>query len=64
MSRAAGRPAAVHGLLPVATLPLTGRRRISIMPESPGLYRRLRVTENLEFFVRLHSLDARHRGGP
>jgi ABC-2 type transport system ATP-binding protein len=33
------------------------RRRISIMPESPGLYLRLTVTENLQCFAGLHELD-------
>jgi ABC-2 type transport system ATP-binding protein len=38
------------------------RRRISIMPEAPGLYRKLTVTENLEFFARLYGLPNRqHR---
>jgi ABC-2 type transport system ATP-binding protein len=32
------------------------RRRIAIMPESPGLYQRLSVTENLEYFARLYGL--------
>ena len=27
------------------------RQRISIMPESPGLYQRLTVTENMEYFA-------------
>ncbi|WP_052432762.1 ABC transporter ATP-binding protein [Streptacidiphilus carbonis] len=46
----------------VAGLPLTPangvgiRRRISVMPESPGLYLRLTVAENLEFFAGLHEL--------
>ena len=35
------------------------RQRISIMPEAPGLYRRLTVTENLEFFARLYGLSER-----
>jgi ABC-2 type transport system ATP-binding protein len=35
------------------------RQRISIMPETPGLYRRLTVTENLEFFARLYGLPRR-----
>jgi ABC-2 type transport system ATP-binding protein len=38
------------------------RSRISIMPESPGLYLRLSVTENLECFARLYELsDVRGR---
>lgn len=46
----------------VAGLPLSPengveiRRRIAIMPESPGLYLRLSVAENLEFFAGLHEL--------
>ena len=32
------------------------RRHISIMPEAPGLYRRLTVTENLDYFARLYGL--------
>ncbi|MHB1430505.1 MAG: ABC transporter ATP-binding protein [Streptosporangiaceae bacterium] len=35
------------------------RSRISIMPESPGLYLRLSVAENLECFARLYGLDDR-----
>ena len=35
------------------------RQRISIMPESPGLYQRLTVTENLEYFARLYGLPGR-----
>jgi ABC-2 type transport system ATP-binding protein len=38
------------------------RRRISIMPEAPGLYLRLTVTENLEYFAGLYELaGARER---
>jgi ABC-2 type transport system ATP-binding protein len=33
------------------------RARISIMPESPGLYRRLTVAENLQCFAGLYELD-------
>jgi ABC-2 type transport system ATP-binding protein len=56
------------GSADVAGLPLSVangieiRRRISIMPESPGLYLRLSVTENLEFFTGLYGLqDSRTR---
>jgi ABC-2 type transport system ATP-binding protein len=35
------------------------RERISIMPESPGLYQRLTVTENMEYFARLYGLARR-----
>jgi ABC-2 type transport system ATP-binding protein len=38
------------------------RRRIAIMPESPGLYLRLSVLENLECFADLYEVpEARHR---
>jgi ABC-2 type transport system ATP-binding protein len=40
------------------------RQRIAIMPEAPGLYLRLTVTENLEYFASLyglHGADARIR---
>jgi ABC-2 type transport system ATP-binding protein len=46
----------------VAGIPLTPenegeiRQRISIMPEAPGLYLRLSVTENLEYFAALYGL--------
>ncbi|PWI45033.1 ABC transporter ATP-binding protein [Streptomyces sp. ICBB 8177] len=35
------------------------RRRIAVMPESPGLYLRLSVAENLDFFAGLYGLDDR-----
>jgi ABC-2 type transport system ATP-binding protein len=47
----------------VAGIPLSAangpaiRSRISIMPESPGLYLRLTVTENLRCFAGLYELD-------
>jgi ABC-2 type transport system ATP-binding protein len=59
--------AATSGSATVAGIPLNAkngadiRERIAIMPESPGLYRRLTVTENLEYFAGLYGL--RHAGG-
>jgi ABC-2 type transport system ATP-binding protein len=55
--------APTSGSATVAGVPLTVengmeiRQRISIMPESPGLYLRLTVTENLEFFAGLYGLQ-------
>jgi ABC-2 type transport system ATP-binding protein len=56
------------GVASVAGLPLSSqngveiRRRIAIMPESPGLYLRLSVFENLRCFAGLYELpDARER---
>ncbi|WP_052434208.1 ABC transporter ATP-binding protein [Streptacidiphilus melanogenes] len=57
--------APTSGNATVAGLPLTEangveiRRRIAVMPESPGLYLRLSVAENLEFFAGLYELDDR-----
>jgi ABC-2 type transport system ATP-binding protein len=54
--------APTSGSATVAGFPLTPengvdiRRRISIMPESPGLYVRLSVTENLECFADLYEV--------
>jgi len=51
------------GSATVAGIPLSAengpaiRRRISIMPETPGLYLRLTVIENLRCFARLYELD-------
>lgn len=51
------------GTASVAGLPLTVengeeiRRRIAIMPESPGLYEQLSVFENLECFADLYEVD-------
>jgi ABC-2 type transport system ATP-binding protein len=58
--------APTSGSATVAGIPLTPdnaveiRQRIAIMPESPGLYLRLSVTENLEYFASLYGL---HHGG-
>jgi ABC-2 type transport system ATP-binding protein len=55
--------APTSGSATVAGLPLTPengveiRRRIAIMPESPGLYLRLSVVENLECFADLYEVD-------
>jgi ABC-2 type transport system ATP-binding protein len=58
------------GTATVAGIPLSSpngpaiRARISIMPESPGLYLRLTVAENLQCFAGLYQLaDARDRIG-
>src|SRR6266705_6529283 len=54
--------APTSGSATIAGIPLTPengveiRRRISIMPESPGLYLRLSVTENLECFADLYEV--------
>ena len=54
--------APTSGSATVAGMPLTPengveiRRRISIMPESPGLYLRLSVAENLECFADLYEV--------
>jgi ABC-2 type transport system ATP-binding protein len=60
--------AQTSGSATIAGIPLSPengveiRSRISVMPESPGLYRRLTVNENLEFFGGLYGLrDARSR---
>ena len=57
--------APTSGSASVAGLPLSPgngaeiRRRISIMPESPGLYLRLSVAENLECFADLYGTASR-----
>ena len=55
--------APTSGTAVVAGLPLSEhdgvriRQRIAVMPENPGLYLRLTVAENLEFFAGLYELD-------
>lgn len=59
--------APTSGSATIAGIPLSSensveiRRRISVMPESPGLYLRLTVTENLAYFAGLYGL---HSAGP
>ena len=54
--------APTSGSATVAGIPLSPengveiRQRIAVMPESPGLYLRLTVTENLEYFAALYGL--------
>jgi ABC-2 type transport system ATP-binding protein len=62
--------APTSGTARIAGIPLSAgngpdiRARISIMPESPGLYLRLTVAENLDCFAGLYQLaDARDRIG-
>jgi ABC-2 type transport system ATP-binding protein len=51
------------GAATIAGIPLSPengaeiRQHISIMPEAPGLYSRLSVAENLEFFAGLYGID-------
>jgi ABC-2 type transport system ATP-binding protein len=58
--------APTSGSATVAGIPLSAangpqiRSRISIMPESPGLYLRLSVAENLECFAGLYELADAH----
>ena len=33
------------------------RRRVAVMPETPGLYQRLSVSENLELFADLYEVN-------
>jgi ABC-2 type transport system ATP-binding protein len=60
-----GLIAATHGSASVAGVQVTRengdkvRQRISVMPESPGLYMKLSVAENLDYFARLYGLPDR-----
>jgi sodium transport system ATP-binding protein len=42
----------------VAQDPDEARRRLGVLPDARGLYRRLTARENVEYFGRLHGLDA------
>ncbi len=59
--------APTSGSATVAGIPLSPeneveiRQRVAVMPEAPGLYLRLTVTENLEYFAGLYGL---HDPGP
>src|SRR5579863_7817053 len=53
-----GGSATVAGLALNAENDVAIRRRIAIMPESPGLYLRLSVAENLQCFAGLYETDA------
>ena len=37
--------------------PMAVRRRLGVLPDARGLYRRLTARENIEFFARLHGMD-------
>jgi ABC-2 type transport system ATP-binding protein len=58
--------APTSGSAVVAGLPLAAangvaiRQRIAVMPENPGLYLRLTVSENLEFFAGLYGIGQPH----
>jgi ABC-2 type transport system ATP-binding protein len=56
LAPSAGR-ASVAGLELTAANGVEIRRRIAVMPEAPGLYLRLSVAENLEYFAGLYELD-------
>jgi len=41
-----------------ATAPMEVRRRLGVLPDARGLYKRLTARENIEYFARLHGMDA------
>lgn len=41
-----------------ALQPLEVRRRLGVLPDARGLYKRLSARENINYFARLHGLDA------
>jgi sodium transport system ATP-binding protein len=58
-----------HGRISVdgvdaASQPLEVRRRLGVLPDARGLYKRLTARENIAYFAQLHGMDAaliRHR---
>ncbi|HEX7325774.1 MAG TPA: ATP-binding cassette domain-containing protein [Rhodanobacteraceae bacterium] len=38
--------------------PLAVRRRLGVLPDARGLYKRLTARENIDYFARLHGIDA------
>jgi sodium transport system ATP-binding protein len=55
------RPDAGHVLvdgIDAAVDPLAVRRRLGVLPDARGLYKRLSARENIEYFARLQGLDA------
>ena len=58
------RPEAGHVLvdgIDAAFDPLGVRRRLGVLPDARGLYKRLSARENIEYFARLQGLDAIER---
>ena len=58
------RPDAGHVLvdgIDAAVDPLAVRRRLGVLPDARGLYKRLSARENIEYFARLQGLDATTR---
>jgi sodium transport system ATP-binding protein len=50
--------------LDAASQPLEVRRRLGVLPDARGLYKRLTARENIAYFAQLHGMDAaltRHR---
>ena len=54
--------AAVAGIPLVPANGVEIRQRIAVMPENPGLYLRLTVAENLEFFAGLYGFSRPRHG--
>jgi sodium transport system ATP-binding protein len=41
-----------------ATQPLQVRRRLGVLPDARGLYKRLTARENIEYYANLHAMDS------